>query len=65
MGTTEWLPAPHGRRPPGPRAAQHFMALLVPGDQLVFRGYHRIVNLHAIAQPDRVKAAFDAMEGVR
>ena len=47
-------------------AAQHFMALLVPGDQLVFRGYHRIVNLdrHAL-EPNRVKSAFDAMEGVR
>ena len=47
-------------------AAQHFMALLVPGDQLVFRGYHRIVNLHRHGlEPDRVKAAFDAMVGVR
>ena len=47
-------------------AAQRFMALLVPGNQLVFRGYHRIVNLnrHAL-EPDRVKLAFDAMEGVR
>ena len=46
-------------------AAQHFMALLVSGDQLVFRGYHRIVNLdrHAL-DPDRVKSAFDSMEGV-
>jgi uncharacterized protein (DUF1015 family) len=47
-------------------AAQHFMALLVPGDQLVFRGYHRIVNLHSHSlQPERVKLAFDAMEGVQ
>ena len=47
-------------------AAQHFMALLVSGDQLVFRGYHRIVNLdrHAL-DPDRVKSAFDSMEGVQ
>ena len=46
-------------------AAQHFMALLVPGDQLVFRGYHRIVNLHSHSlQPERVKLAFDAIEGV-
>ena len=46
-------------------AAQHFMALLVSGDQLVFRGYHRIVNLdrHAL-DPDRVKSVFDSMEGV-
>ena len=47
-------------------AAQHFMALLVPGDQLVFRGYHRIVNLHSHSlQTERVKLAFDAMEGVQ
>lgn len=47
-------------------AAQHFMALLVPGDQLVFRGYHRIVNLQSHSlQPERVKLAFDAMEGVQ
>ena len=46
-------------------AAQHFMALLVPGDQLVFRGYHRIVNLHSHSlQPERVKLALDAIEGV-
>lgn len=46
-------------------AAQHFMALLVSGHQLVFRGYHRIVNLdrHAL-DPDRVKSVFDSMEGV-
>ena len=47
-------------------AAQHFMALLVSGDQLVFRGYHRIVNLHRHSlEPDRVRSAFDATEGVR
>ncbi len=51
---------------PDHKEAQHFMALLVPGDQLVFRGYHRIVNLrrHALA-PDRVKSVFDSMKGVR
>jgi len=51
---------------PDHEEAQHFMALLVPGDQLVFRGYHRIVNLHRHAlDPDRVKSAFDSMEDVQ
>ena len=51
---------------PDHEEAQHFMALLVPGDQLVFRGYHRIVNLHCHSlDPHRIKSAFDAMEGVR
>lgn len=51
---------------PDHEEAQHFMALLVPGDQLVFRGYHRIVNLHRHAlDPDRIKSAFEAMEDVQ
>ena len=33
--------------------AQHFMALLVPGNQLVFKGYHRIVNLNGHARSPR------------
>jgi len=38
--------------------AQHFMALLVPGNQLVFKGYHRIVNLdgHALS-PQQTRSA--------
>ena len=38
--------------------AQHFMALLVPGNQLVFKGYHRIVNLnrHALS-PREIRTA--------
>jgi len=47
---------------PDHTGAQHFMALLVPGNQLVFKGYHRIVNLerHAM-EPERVRAALTSL----
>ena len=46
--------------------AQHFMALLVPGNQLVFQGYHRIVNLdgHALS-PQQIRSALAALPEVQ
>ena len=66
MGTTAWSSLRLAEAHQTHEEAQHFMALLVPGDQLVFRGYHRIVNVHRHAlDPDRVKSAFEAMGGVQ
>ncbi len=46
--------------------AQYFMALLVPGNQLVFKGYHRIVNLdgHALS-PQTIRTALAALPEVQ
>ena len=46
-------------------AASHaFMALLVPGDQLIFRGFHRVIrNLPSDFDAAQLKAAFATLEG--